>query len=164
MKPRAFDYARPDTADEAVALLAEYGDDARVLAGGQSLIPMLNLRLLDVGVLIDISQLRDLGGIRDRGDTIEIGAAVTQNTLMAWPLLAEKLPLVARGAAVRRPFPDPQQRHGLRLDRACRSKLGIAAVARGARRRSGAALGQGRARASGERISAGHADHGARTG
>jgi 2-furoyl-CoA dehydrogenase FAD binding subunit len=94
MKPRPFDYARPDTTEEAVALLAEYGDDARVLAGGQSLIPMLNLRLLDVGVLIDISQVSDLGGIRDRGDTIEIGAAVTQNTLMAWPLLADKLPLV----------------------------------------------------------------------
>jgi 2-furoyl-CoA dehydrogenase FAD binding subunit len=94
MKPRPFDYARPDTAEEGVALLAEYGDDARVLAGGQSLLPMLNLRLLDVGVLIDISQLRDLGGIRDLGNKIEIGAALTQNTLMAWPQLAEKLPLV----------------------------------------------------------------------
>src|ERR1700756_2495514 len=94
MKPRPFDYVRPDTVDEAVALLAEYGDDARVLAGGQSLLPMLNLRLLDVGVLIDISQLRELGGIRETGGKIEIGAAVTQNTLMAWPQLAEKLPLV----------------------------------------------------------------------
>jgi 2-furoyl-CoA dehydrogenase FAD binding subunit len=94
MKPRPFDYARPDTAEEAVALLAEYGDDARVLAGGQSLLPMLNLRLLDVGVLIDISQVRDLGSIREAGGKIEIGAAVTQNTLMAWPELADKLPLV----------------------------------------------------------------------
>jgi 2-furoyl-CoA dehydrogenase FAD binding subunit len=94
MKPRPFDYARPDTAEEAVALLAEYGDDARVLAGGQSLLPMLNLRLLDVGVLIDISQVRDLDSIREADGKIEIGAAVTQNTLMAWPELAEKLPLV----------------------------------------------------------------------
>ena len=57
MKPRPFDYARPDTVDEAVALLAEHGDDARVLAGGQSLIAMLNLRLVDPGVLIDIARI-----------------------------------------------------------------------------------------------------------
>jgi 2-furoyl-CoA dehydrogenase FAD binding subunit len=95
MKPRPFDYARPDTVDEALALLAEHGDDARVLAGGQSLLPMLNLRLLDVGVLIDISQLRELDSIRETGGKIEIGAAVTQNRLMAWPELKRKLPLVA---------------------------------------------------------------------
>jgi 2-furoyl-CoA dehydrogenase FAD binding subunit len=95
MKPRPFDYARPDTVEEAVALLAEYGDDARVLAGGQSLVPMLNLRLIDAGVLIDISRLTALDGIRDLGNAIEIGAVVTQNKLMAWPQLAEKLPLVA---------------------------------------------------------------------
>jgi len=52
MKPRPFDYVRPDTVEEAVALLAEYGDDARILDRGSSLLPMLNLRLLDVGVLI----------------------------------------------------------------------------------------------------------------
>jgi len=95
VKPRPFDYARPDTVEEAVALLADYGDDARVLAGGQSLVPMLNLRLIETSVLIDISQLAALDAIRDLGDTIEIGAAVTQNTLMAWPPLADKLPLVA---------------------------------------------------------------------
>jgi 2-furoyl-CoA dehydrogenase FAD binding subunit len=95
VKPRPFDYVRPDTIDEAVALLAEYGDDARVLAGGQSLVPMLNLRLIDTSVLIDISRVAALDAIRDLGDAIEIGAAVTQNKLMAWPQLAEKLPLVA---------------------------------------------------------------------
>ncbi len=95
MKPRPFDYARPDTAEEAVALLAEYGDDARILAGGQSLVPMLNLRLIDAKVLIDISRITELNAITDRGDAIEIGAAVTQNKLMAWPLLSERLPLLA---------------------------------------------------------------------
>jgi 2-furoyl-CoA dehydrogenase FAD binding subunit len=95
MKPRPFDYARPDTVDETLALLAEYGDDARILAGGQSLLPMLNLRLLDAGVLIDISRIAELDVIHDRGDAIEIGAAVTQNKLMAWPQLQQKLPLVA---------------------------------------------------------------------
>ena len=54
MKPRPFDYVRPDTVEEVFALLAEHGDDARILAGGQSLVPMLNLRLIDAGVLIDI--------------------------------------------------------------------------------------------------------------
>ncbi len=95
MKPRPFDYVRPDTVEEVLALLAEHGEDARILAGGQSLVPMLNLRLIDPAVLIDISRLVELDAIRDRGDQIEIGAAVTQNTLMAWPQLAQKLPLLA---------------------------------------------------------------------
>ena len=95
MKPRPFEYVRPDTVDEVLELLAEYGDDARILAGGQSLIPMLNLRLIEASVLIDISRLPALGGIADRGDMIEIGAAVTQNTLMNWPQLKQKLPLLA---------------------------------------------------------------------
>jgi 2-furoyl-CoA dehydrogenase FAD binding subunit len=95
MKPRPFDYAQPDTADEAIALLAEYGDEARVLAGGQSLLPMLNLRLIDPQMLIDISRIKELDVIRDLGDKIEIGAAVTQNKLLAWPELKRKLPLVA---------------------------------------------------------------------
>jgi 2-furoyl-CoA dehydrogenase FAD binding subunit len=99
MKPRPFDYARPDTVDEVLALLAEYGDDARVLAGGQSLVPMLNLRLIDAKVLIDISRVAALDGIRDRGNMIEVGAVVTQNTLMAWPDLKQKLPLLAAALA-----------------------------------------------------------------
>jgi 2-furoyl-CoA dehydrogenase FAD binding subunit len=95
MKPRPFDYLRPDTIEETVALLAEYGEDARVLAGGQSLVPMLNLRLIEADALVDISQIAALDVISDRGDKIEIGAAVTQNKLLAWPQLAEKLPLLA---------------------------------------------------------------------
>ncbi len=95
MKPRPFDYVRPDTVDEAVAVLAEHGDQARVLAGGQSLIAMLNLRLVDVDVLIDIARIAELDAIRDLGDTIEVGAAVTQNRLLAWPELPAKLPLLA---------------------------------------------------------------------
>jgi 2-furoyl-CoA dehydrogenase FAD binding subunit len=95
MKPRPFEYIRPDTVEEAIALLAEYGEDARVLAGGQSLVPMLNLRLIEADALIDISQIAALDVIHDHGDKIEIGAAVTQNKLLAWPQLAEKLPLVA---------------------------------------------------------------------
>jgi 2-furoyl-CoA dehydrogenase FAD binding subunit len=95
MKPRPFDYARPDTVEEVVTLLADYGDDARILAGGQSLVPMLNLRLIDPEMLIDISRIAALDAIKDRGNFIEIGAAVTQNKLMAWPGLKQKLPLLA---------------------------------------------------------------------
>ena len=95
MKPRPFDYARPDTIDEAVALLAEHGDEARILAGGQSLMAMMNLRLADPAMLIDIARIKELGDIRDLGDKIEIGAAVKQNKLLSWPNLAKKLPLLA---------------------------------------------------------------------
>ena len=95
MKPRPFDYARPDSAEEAMALLAEYGDEARILAGGQSLMAMMNLRLADPAVLIDIARMTELDSIRDLGDTIEVGAAVTQNKLLAWLELKKKLPLLA---------------------------------------------------------------------
>jgi 2-furoyl-CoA dehydrogenase FAD binding subunit len=95
MKPRPFDYVRPETVEEAVSLLAEYGDDARILAGGQSLMAMLNLRLADPAVLIDISRIAALDHITERSGTVEVGAAVTQNTLLAWPDLKSKLPLLA---------------------------------------------------------------------
>jgi len=95
MKPRPFDYVRPETVDEALAVLAEHGEAARVLAGGQSLIAMLNLRLVMADVLIDIARVPELDSISDLGDRIEVGAAVTQNKLMAWPSLAAKLPLLA---------------------------------------------------------------------
>jgi len=95
MKPRPFDYVRPDSVDEAVALLADRGEDARILAGGQSLMAMLNLRLADPAVLVDIGRLEELSAIRDLGHAIEVGAAVTQNTLLAWPKLAAKLPMLA---------------------------------------------------------------------
>ena len=96
MKPRPFDYVRPETADEAVSLLAEHGDAARVLAGGQSLMAMLNLRLAEPDVLIDISRIKELDSIREIDGKIEIGAAVTQNKFLAWSALAEKLPLLAK--------------------------------------------------------------------
>ena len=95
MKPRPFDYLRPDTVDEAVAALTEHGEAARILAGGQSLMAMLNLRLVDAAALIDIARIAELDVIRDQGDKIEVGASVTQNRLLAWPHLTTKMPLVA---------------------------------------------------------------------
>ncbi len=95
MKPRPFDYVRPDTVEEAVAILGEHGDEARVLAGGQTLLAMLNLRVVEPAILLDITRIAELDVIREVGNKIEVGAAVTQNRLMAWPELARKLPLLA---------------------------------------------------------------------
>jgi 2-furoyl-CoA dehydrogenase FAD binding subunit len=96
MKPRRFDYARPDTVAEALALLAQHGEDAKVIAGGQSLMAMLNLRLLEPALLIDIARLAELDSIKIAGGKIEVGAAVTQNRLKDWPELGATLPLLAR--------------------------------------------------------------------
>jgi 2-furoyl-CoA dehydrogenase FAD binding subunit len=95
MKPRRFDYVRPDSADEAVAVLAEYGDAASVLAGGQSLMAMLNLRVAEPAVLIDIARLDELDYVRVADDKVEVGAAVTQNRLKDWAELVATLPLLA---------------------------------------------------------------------
>lgn len=96
MKPAPFAYMRPDTVGEAVELLAGHGHGARVLAGGQSLMAMLNLRLIEPQVLLDISRLADLRHIRVRDDAVEVGAAVTQAELLAWPSLEEHAPFLAR--------------------------------------------------------------------
>ena len=95
MKPHPFDYARAETIDEAVGLLAEHGEAARIIAGGQSLLAMLNLRLLEPGILVYITRIPELANIREHDGKIEVGAAVTQNRLLAWPGLKEKLPLLA---------------------------------------------------------------------
>lgn len=94
MKPKEFDFLTAETVDEAVAALAEAGDEARILAGGQSLMAMLNLRLTEPGILIDISRIDSLHYIRADSSMIEIGAATTQNQLKNWDGLAEKVPLL----------------------------------------------------------------------
>jgi 2-furoyl-CoA dehydrogenase FAD binding subunit len=96
MKPQAFDYARPETADEAVALLADAGEDGRILAGGQSLMAVLNLRLAQPSVLIDISQVPDLNYVRVDGGHLAIGAAATQGSVEWRPTLAAEVPLLAQ--------------------------------------------------------------------
>ncbi len=96
MKPAAFDYIQAERIDEALDALAELGDAARVLAGGQSLVAMLNMRLTEPEALIDIMRLGDLDTIRARDGWLEVGAAATQSKLEAWPGLAERAPLLAR--------------------------------------------------------------------
>ena len=95
MKPASFDYLRPDTLDEAVAALGELGDEVRVLAGGQSLMPMLNMRLVGSRLLIDIAQLASLSKIELASGTLVVGAAVTQAELAARATLAAEAPLLA---------------------------------------------------------------------
>ncbi|WP_068279076.1 FAD binding domain-containing protein [Aldersonia kunmingensis] len=96
MKPAAFEYHVPATSDEAVALLAELGDEAKFIAGGQSLMPMLNLRLAVFEHLIDIGRLTDLRGIEDRGDTVWIGAGTTQSTVGKSDVVRRAVPLLSR--------------------------------------------------------------------
>jgi 2-furoyl-CoA dehydrogenase FAD binding subunit len=96
MKPAPFDYIRADSAEDAVHALAEYGGDALILAGGQSLLPLLNMRLAQPKALIDISRASDLAYIRAEGRWLAIGAAVTQAQVERWPELENEIPLLAR--------------------------------------------------------------------
>src|SRR6266850_1924195 len=100
MKPAPFDYVAPATLDDAIGALATAGDDAKILAGGQSLIPMLALRLARPAVLVDINRLRGLDGIREASGILEVGALVRQGGLERWaagrsPLFTEVLHAVA---------------------------------------------------------------------
>ena len=81
MKPGAFDYVRIDTAEEAWQLLAQYGDDARILAGGQTLMAMLNMRLAQPKVLLDVSRTAPLDYVRVQDGKLAIGAAATQRSV-----------------------------------------------------------------------------------
>jgi aerobic carbon-monoxide dehydrogenase medium subunit len=94
MKPPPFRYHAPDTLEEALALLAEYGDDARPLAGGQSLVPVLNFRLANPAVLVDLNRIETLAGIADGGTSILIGAMTRQRTVERSALVADRAPLV----------------------------------------------------------------------
>ena len=96
MKPPPFDYAAPTTLDEAIGLLTEHADaEARVLAGGQSLIPMMNFRLAKPGYLVDLRRVAGLAGIRREGDTLAIGAMTRMCELERSPEVAVAAPLAA---------------------------------------------------------------------
>jgi 2-furoyl-CoA dehydrogenase FAD binding subunit len=95
MKPVAFDYQRADTADEAVAALAELGEDARILAGGQSLMAVLNMRLAQPKRLLDISRSTSLAEVLIDKEWLHIGAAATQAAIEWRPRLVQEVPLLA---------------------------------------------------------------------
>jgi aerobic carbon-monoxide dehydrogenase medium subunit len=106
--PAAFEYQRAGSVDEAIRLLAENGDEAKLLAGGHSLLPLMKLRLASPALLIDIGRLRDLSYVRDAGDTIAIGALTRHRDLEINPILKEQVPILAHVAGE---VGDPQVRH-----------------------------------------------------
>jgi len=108
MIPAPFEYRRAEHLEEALGLLQEHGEDAKALAGGHSLLPLMKLRLATPGMLVDIGRLRELAYIRQDGERIRIGALTRHRDLEVDPLLREQVPLLAHVAGQ---VGDPQVRH-----------------------------------------------------
>jgi carbon-monoxide dehydrogenase medium subunit len=106
--PPEFDYLRPHSVDEAVTELGRAGEDAKVLAGGQSLLPLLRLRLAYPTVLVDLGGVGELRGVRRDGDELVIGSMTTHHEVLHDPLVAEHCPLIAQATAT---VADPAVRH-----------------------------------------------------
>jgi carbon-monoxide dehydrogenase medium subunit len=108
MIPAQFDYVRAGSVDEAVAALAEHGDDAKVMAGGQSLIPLLRLRLSYPEVVVDVGRVEEMRGVRDDGEHIVIGAMTTHHDVLHDPLVTEHAGLIVQATST---VADPAVRH-----------------------------------------------------
>ncbi|MEJ7800084.1 MAG: xanthine dehydrogenase family protein subunit M [Ilumatobacter sp.] len=108
MIPAAFDYVRAGSAEEAISLIGEHGEDAKFLAGGHSLIPLMKLRLAQPTVLVDIGRVSDLSYINDADDHVAIGALTRHMDVETSELLTEHVPLLAHAASH---VGDPQVRH-----------------------------------------------------
>jgi carbon-monoxide dehydrogenase medium subunit len=107
MIPAAFDYYAPTSVDEALALLGEH-EDAKVLAGGQSLLPVLRLRLAAPETIIDLGRIEELRGVREDGDALVIGTMTPHSVVQSDPLVAEHARLISLATAT---IADPQVRH-----------------------------------------------------
>lgn len=108
MIPPAFEYARPASVDEAVRALADAGDEAKVLAGGQSLLPLLRLRLAFPELVVDVGRIPELRGVREDGDALVIGALTTHHDVIRDPLVRRHAGLLAAATAT---VADPAVRH-----------------------------------------------------
>ena len=153
MKTPAFEYHAPRTIDEALALLGEHADDAKVLAGGQSLVPLLAMRLARPTQLVDVNEIDELAGIRPiDGTGLAIGALTRERTAEHSPLVAERAPVLAEALPFIGHVVDPQPWDHRRLDRA-RGRVGGAAGGRGPHGRGdGRAFRAGRAGRAGRRL------------
>ena len=116
MIPAAFEYQAPTNLNEALQLLASAGDDAKIIAGGQSLLPVLKLRLATPELVIDLGKIDSLKGVRDDGDAIVIGAMTTHFEVLRDPLVAEHASLIAKCIET---VADPQVRHRGTFGGAC---------------------------------------------
>lgn len=96
MKPSAFEYLAPGSVAEAIELLERYEDEAKIIAGGQSLVPMMNFRLARPEILIDINGIKELDFIREEGDELVIGALTRERDLELSPLVIERCPILAK--------------------------------------------------------------------
>lgn len=108
MIPVSFDYVRPNSVADAVSALVAGGEDAKILVGGQSLLPVLRLRMAAPTVIIDCSRLKEMQGVRDDGDALIIGAGTTHHQVMTHALVNEHAPLIAMTTAT---VADPAIRH-----------------------------------------------------
>lgn len=108
MIPAAFDYEAPSTVDDAVRVFAEAGDDAKLLAGGQSLLPVLRMRLDAPGKVVDLGRVAEMRGVRTEGDMLVIGAMTTHYDVQRDPMVHDHLALLARATDT---VADPQVRH-----------------------------------------------------
>jgi len=99
VKPAPFAYECPGSVDEAVALLASHPGEAKILAGGQSLVPLLNFRMLRPGLLVDVNRLSELDFLEERGDGLRVGALTRHYKLETSPLVRRRLPLLAEAVA-----------------------------------------------------------------
>jgi carbon-monoxide dehydrogenase medium subunit len=108
MIPASFEYVAPASVEEALAALAEHGDEAKVIAGGQSLLPVLRMRLNAPAVVVDLGRIDGLRGVRDDGDVIVVGAMTTHSEVGSDPLVREHATLVTRAIEH---LADPQIRH-----------------------------------------------------
>ena len=134
MIPAAFDYVRAESADDAIALLGEHGDDAKLLAGGMSLLPLMKLRLATPTVLVDVGRVRDLSYVRDAGDHVAIGALTRHRDVETDDLLARECGGGPRGRRAGRRQPGSTPRHDRRVGRARRPRLRSAGRVARARR------------------------------
>ena len=108
MIPASFEYVRAGTVDEAIALLSEHGDDAKVLAGGHSLLPLMRLRLAQPAMLVDIGPLRELSYVREEKDYVAVGALTRHHDIATSPVALASAPVLAHVAGQ---IGDPQVRH-----------------------------------------------------